>query len=383
MSKINNELIKEAIADAKAVRATALQNAKVALEEVFSSQVTQTLSEKLREDIEESDNIGAGSSAPDASPTKPSIEKVTTNAGSNAGQKFEKWLKEEEGQEEVVASEVVAGDRAKVGDAVPAGTAPVDGSGDEENITAEEIDQILKELEEDAGAPEAPVAPAPVDPTAVAPAPSPVDPTAVAQAPVAPVNTDPTAVAPTPAEAPVAPAPVAETDEEIDLNELLTSLNEEEEEEGKIEEVKEVKEVKEEEEEGKKEEEESLKKENTEFRKTIEFLREQLNDVNLLNAKLLYTNKLFKANNLNREQKMKVIEQFDLNKTIREVKLTYSNLTEALNLSKTPAKKTAAGVITEGFASKPVGTTKPSGNIVIPEANDMVVKFQKLAGITK
>jgi len=156
---------------------------------------------------------------------------------------------------------------------------------------------------------------------------------------------------------------------------LLTSLNEEEE-EGKIEEVKE------EEEEGKKEEE-SLKKENTEFRKTIEFLREQLNDVNLLNAKLLYTNKLFKANNLNREQKMKVIEQFDLNKTIREVKLTYSNLTEALNLSKTPAKKTAAGVITEGFASKPVGTTKPFGNIVIPEANDMVVKFQKLAGITK
>jgi len=373
MSKINNELIKEAIADAKAVRATALQNAKVALEEVFSSQVTQTLSEKLREDIEESDNIGAGSSAPDASPTKPSIEKVTTNAGSNAGQKFEKWLKEEEGQEEVVASEVVAGE--EVGDAVPAGTATVDGSGDEENITAEEIDQILKELEEDAGAPEAPVAPAPVDPTAVAPAPAPVDPTAVAPAPVAPVNTDPTAVAPTPAEAPVAPAPVAETDEEIDLNELLTSLNEEEE-EGKIEEVKE------EEEEGKKEEE-SLKKENTEFRKTIEFLREQLNDVNLLNAKLLYTNKLFKANNLNREQKMKVIEQFDLNKTIREVKLTYSNLTEALNLSKTPAKKTAAGVITEGFASKPVGTTKPFGNIVIPEANDMVVKFQKLAGITK
>ena len=378
---MNSELIKEAIADAKAVRATALQNAKSALEEVFSTQVTKVLSEKLREDIAaeegitESDHIGAGSSEPNAKPKKPHLDKVTSGAGKDAGQKFEKWLNETE-----------------EGEVAPTDAAHQDGS-TEETVTSQEIDELLAELAEESqdGSPEGvgevppPAAPA-LDGAPVAPAEAPIAP-AVAPAPIAPAAPMDAPVAPAPVDAAPAPAPAA-GDEDVDLNELLASLNEETEEEGKIEEAKEeeeegkIEEAMEEEEEGKKVEE-SLIKENTEYRKTIEFLREQLNEVNLLNAKLLYTNKLFKANNLNNTQKMKVIEQFDLNKTIREVKLTYSNMTEALSLGKAPVKKTSTSVITEGFASKPVGTTKPSDKVIITEANDMAARFQKLAGITK
>lgn len=369
---MNSELIKEAIADAKAVRATALQNAKSALEEVFSTQVTKVLSEKLREDIAaeegitESDHIGAGSSEPNAKPKKPHLDKVTSGAGKDAGQKFEKWLNETE-----------------EGEVAPTDAAHQDGS-TEETVTSQEIDELLAELAEESqdGSPEGvgevpPQAAPTLDDAPVAPAEAPIAP-AVAPAPIAPVAPMDAPVAPAPVGAAPAPAPAA-GDEDVDLNELLASLNEEAEEE---EEGKKIEEAKEEEEESKKVEE-SLIKENTEYRKTIEFLREQLNEVNLLNAKLLYTNKLFKANTLNNTQKMKVIEQFDLNKTIREVKLTYSNMTEALSLSKAPVKKTSTSVITEGFASKPVGTTKPSDKVIITEANDMAARFQKLAGITK
>ena len=45
-----SDLLKEAIADAKAVRETALANAKMALEEAFTPQLKSMLSAKLRED---------------------------------------------------------------------------------------------------------------------------------------------------------------------------------------------------------------------------------------------------------------------------------------------------------------------------------------------
>ena len=44
------DILKEAIADAKAVRETALQNAKMALEEAFTPQLKNMLSAKLKED---------------------------------------------------------------------------------------------------------------------------------------------------------------------------------------------------------------------------------------------------------------------------------------------------------------------------------------------
>ena len=44
------DILKEAIADAKAVRETALENAKMALEEAFTPQLKSMLSAKLKED---------------------------------------------------------------------------------------------------------------------------------------------------------------------------------------------------------------------------------------------------------------------------------------------------------------------------------------------
>ena len=340
---MSSNLIAEAIADAKAVRATALQNAKSALEEAFSTKVREALSEKLKEEIADENIEGA-------------VDATTVNADQDGGQKFNGHA------EEAVDVTADAGKDAGL---------EVDGHAEEESVTSEEIEELLKELEEDAQE----AAPAPVAPE-VAPTPAPVAP-----APVAP-EAVPTPVAPEAAPAPVAPeaapAPVAEEsdEEEVDLNELLQSINEDSEEEGEEESAKP------DEEEETEEDESEVVAENKEFRKTIEFLREQLNEVNLLNAKLLYTNKLFKANGLNNAQKMKVIEAFDLTKSIREVKITYAAMTEALNLNKPAVSKTA--VITEGLSSKSIGSTKPSvANVIVADANDMATRFQKLAGITK
>ena len=122
--------------------------------------------------------------------------------------------------------------------------------------------------------------------------------------------------------------------------------------------------------------------------KTIEFLRGQINEVNLLNTKLIYTNKLFKefAEVSDDTYRMKIVESFDLTKTVREVKLAYALLAESLNFGtqfnkskkqvvKTFQPKGSVRQITEGFASKPVSSTKPTS--VITEGNEDGSKIPK------
>ena len=311
-----SSLLKEAIADAKAVRATALANAKAALEEAFQPKLEAMLAEKLKNEISEEETM-EGSSMHDTT------------------------LSEES---------------------------------DSVEITDEELNEILAELEgelDEAGQ---------VDPNLPAPAPAPVDPMAAAPAPVAP-----------------APAPVAEEmegEEVVDLQELLDSLNEEEGEEGEEEEMEESiineeeKEEKEEKVDEKIEDEkvdESLQAELNEAMSTVQYLRDQLNEVNLLNAKLLYTNKLFNSFNLDQKQKLKVVETFDLAKSIREVKLSYTILSESYSLGGSVVKKTntTAKTITEGLASKPVASTAPKKELIVENSNVMASRFQKLAGIKK
>ena len=171
---------------------------------------------------------------------------------------------------------------------------------------------------------------------------------------------------------------IGEDDEEINLEEILKELEDEtleDEDEGspEIEELK-VSNTK-------------LQKENEEYRKVYKYLRGKLNEVNLLNAKLLYTNKLFKAHVLSEDQKLKVVESFDLTKNVREAKLVYATLGESFRSS---TKETAPVVkrrasstkksLTEGMASKPIKSTKPSKKI-LSEGNDLANRFKKLAGI--
>ena len=124
------------------------------------------------------------------------------------------------------------------------------------------------------------------------------------------------------------------------------------------------------------EEDTELAQENTklqgeldEYRKAVELLRGKLNEVNLLNAKLLFTNKLFKGKELSQDQKIHVVETFDLATTIREVKLLYATLAEAtINVpSKAKNKKQTTAsteVIAEGIASKVVGSTAPTTEVL-------------------
>lgn len=110
---------------------------------------------------------------------------------------------------------------------------------------------------------------------------------------------------------------------------------------------------------------------------TIETLRKEINETNLLNAKLLYVNKVFKANNLNESQKANVIAAFDKAETVKEVKLVFETVSE--NIPSGNKKEVVREA--KGFASAAVGKSdKPE---VITEANAAVLRMQKLAGIIK
>lgn len=166
-----------------------------------------------------------------------------------------------------------------------------------------------------------------------------------------------------------------ECDEVINLDEVLKSLEEEAKEEDE----------KDEEKEELKEQVTKLSKQMAEYERAFKYLRTQLNETNLLNAKLLYTNKLFKAHGLNNDQKLKIVESMDRTKSVREVKIVYSTLAESLNFgAKKAANKVAVKTITEGLASKPVASTKPTvAKPVLEEGAEMAARFQKLAGIKK
>jgi len=112
---------------------------------------------------------------------------------------------------------------------------------------------------------------------------------------------------------------------------------------------------------------------------TIEQLKKDLHETNLLNSKLLYVNKIFKANNLNEAQKVNIIAAFDKAETVKEVKLVFETVSENVVTAK---KETVTESKVKGMASKATGTTaaKPE---VINEVSDTVLRMQKLAGIIK
>lgn len=110
---------------------------------------------------------------------------------------------------------------------------------------------------------------------------------------------------------------------------------------------------------------------------TIETLRTQLAEVNLLNAKLLYVNKLFKANNLTESQKLKVVETLDEATNVKEAKLVFNTLKESFET--TGLKKNITEGL-KGFASKATGTPAKK-EVLTEQADETVARFQKLANI--
>jgi len=105
-------------------------------------------------------------------------------------------------------------------------------------------------------------------------------------------------------------------------------------------------------------------------------LRSDLQETNLLNAKLLYTNKIFRAKNLKEAQKVKVLEAFDKASNVKEVKLIFETLNEGM-AAKTATKSSIRENL--GSASKAAGVAQHRKPIV--EIDSQVSRWQKLAGI--
>ena len=118
-----------------------------------------------------------------------------------------------------------------------------------------------------------------------------------------------------------------------------------------------------------------------EYKEAVSFLKDKLHEVNILNAKLLFTNKLFKQYSLDSNQKLKVVETFDRAQTTREIKLVYSTLAEQFNDNGSIVTKKS---ISES-ASSAVASTKPSkeSRKVISEETQVADRFRKLAGLIK
>ena len=123
----------------------------------------------------------------------------------------------------------------------------------------------------------------------------------------------------------------------------------------------------------------ALKKENRQYKEAVKFLKDKLHEVNILNAKLLFTNKLFKSFSLNNNQKLKVVETFDRAQTTREIKLVYATLAESFGDNNGIKKRKS---INES-ASSAVSSTKPStkSRKVISEETNVADRFRKLAGL--
>jgi uncharacterized protein YoxC len=117
-----------------------------------------------------------------------------------------------------------------------------------------------------------------------------------------------------------------------------------------------------------------VKKELNEAIKTIKALKHELNEINLFNAKLMYVNKIFKARNLSESQKTKVISAFDRSTSVKEVENTFRTLSESISAA--PKKSSLKESV--GFASKAMGNA-PARPIV--EADAFVTRWQQLAGI--
>ena len=361
---MNSKLLKEAIADAKAVRETALANAKIALEEAFTPKLQSMLSKKLQEELEGdeseeeveltqendvSSEIGGGdgnkmpaakafsSAAESDELAAADVDKQTAAVGSE-DENAEKVAGITEGEEE----EDVTG-------ATPDTAVNED---EEMDDVDSEIDEIIKELEAAADDEESYATEGEEE----------------MEAPVA-----------EPTEAP-AEEPVAEEDE-IDLDEILREMgygDEPAEEEAPV--AATEGEESGEELDALKAELKSVQSELGEAISVIKSLKGTINEVNLLNAKLLYVNKLFRSFNLTNEQKSKVVETLDRTKNVREVKLVFSTIAESFKFGNGATKKVTAK-ITESYASKPAASTAPKQ--IISEDNSAANRFKKLAGIIK
>jgi hypothetical protein len=358
----NSKLLKEAIADAKAVRETAIANAKIALEEAFTPRLQSILSKKLQAEVEgdneeevneefadannapdeDASDIGDGDNKQPADDANNSSDLAQSNPDTET--QSAEVGKEDENQEVISEEE----------EEVPGET---QSRIEEEEVPAEDEDEldleaIIRELEGELEADDEAPAEAPVE------------------EPVAEEGEE--VPAEVPAEEPVAEeGEEAPAEDEIDLDEILREMGYGDDEEA-VEESDDA------------DADDTIAAKDAELEEAynvIKSLKKTINEVNLLNAKLLYTNKLFRSYNLTNEQKHKVVETLDRTQNVREVKLVYSTLAESMKIGGTAKKVKPQAKINESFASKPVASTAPKKEIIAESSNALAERFKQLANI--
>ena len=349
----NSKLLKEAIADAKAVRETAIANAKIALEEAFTPRLQSILSKKLQSEMEgeeeeadvneeygaedtsdaDSSAIGDGENKQPADDANDSSDIAQGNPDTDVETA---QTGEEDENIEVVAEaeedELPGEDQSRI---------------EEEDEDELDLESIIRELEDELGGEELSEE-----------EPSEEEPVYEQEAEEEEASEEP------------AVEEAEGEDEEIDLDEILREMgygdDEEAVEEGEDEDAAEAMAAKD--------------AELEEAYNVIKSLKSTINEVNLLNAKLLYTNKLFRSYDLTNEQKHKVVETLDRTQNVREVKLVFSTLAESMKIGGTSKKVKSQAKLTESFASKPVASTAPKKQI-IAESNTLADRFKQLANI--
>lgn len=353
------DILKEAIADAKTVKETAIANAKAALEEAFTPQLKEMLATKLEEmeleedaeALEEKKKYKDDNRGPSKDEKGSEGKSFRSNPNFNPKDTMEEDLDEEIDLDEILAEieldeenkDEIKEDEAtrKEEEGYIDGEEDADEDKDEEELDLDDMsDDDLKGFIED-------------------------------------VIAD--MVASGELEAGENFEEEDETEEIVDNTEVDVEISEDEE-------VKEIEldEAKEEDSKKKEMEEseiaeiykakEKMKEELNEAYSTIETLKSDLNEVNLLNAKLLYTNKIFRAKTLTESQKVKVLGAFDKAGTVKETKLVFETLSEGLKAKKTSMIKESLGSASR--VSRSVNAKKP-----IVEIDPMVARFQKLAGL--
>ena len=358
-----DDLLKDAIADAKAVRETAIANAKLALEEAFTPKLQNMLSQKIQNEIEideeeKDDEMEEGRDDEEMEEGRPNREEddMEEGRGDDEVEEGEHEDEVEEGEHEDDVEEGEHGDEDEMDESdeldleaiikeLEAEINEEDEEEMEEGRDDKEKDEVKEEDEDDEDKDD-------------------IDENDVSSGIGKSDNAHDKKSGDSSGIGSAGKAKHESVDEEFDLDSILEALKDEEVTEGEEveEEVDEVAE---------------LRAELDETREAVKFMRDKLNEVNLLNAKLLFTNKLFRAYGLNNEQKMKVVETFDRASNIREVKLVYSTMAESFG----GAKKNEIQE-SKGSASKAVASTKSEKQTeVISEGNALRNRFKKLANI--
>ena len=385
-----DDILKEAIADAKALRATALENAKIALEEAFTPRLKSMLSQKIQSEVEDSDKEGEVGSG-DGHMAAEDEHEVEERMHGEDEDDLEERMKDED-EEEVKEAEHMEDegehmedegehmeDEEMEDDSKVSEDGHMEDEGehmedegehmededmhDEDMHDEDELDleSVIRELEEELDSSEI------GDAENKEPSERAMDSSEVgAQGPEGEGADEEGGKENSEDE--VVKEPVTEAEhgddkdelEEIDLEEVLQALSEEEGMEKEDEDDKKVDEM-----------QTQLK----EYKDTIGYLREKLNEVNLLNAKLLFTNKLFRSFGLNNNQKLSVVEQFDRTQNLREIKLVYATLAESFKGNGNKRVNES-----KGQASKAVASTEPKKE-VLSEGAEMKNRFKKLANL--